>query len=443
MQPLDKRELMHTSLTFVGQAYNSLRAAGVPRSRIITVVQLNDYLRSPHLEGDGSWLKGQVADGSCRRLLDEGGATYDFKSVNPATVWSVLLGEKSDDCPVVVPSDHSGALFVAIYSHGDSHPATASAQATDKAESSRVRAAHSSRPWAPAVIAEKKDYTQHEWYCHFPYPAMPASVAQQMTAFVATETAEQPQCYLYATQLRALFAQLFARHPERPIFTLLNYCRSGGALEFLRRESSRQALGVEKWPLFLAASSQAEHDALVGGLWEPFFEHLATAISSDVVVDGDVDMPIQSDSTGSAFPQNMLGASGDLSLKRLFYHACRSYFESSVYELSDHVVSLVIPDRYEKYVGAFRSEINKLLVGGPHGSPDFDGLEAMQEEWESGRRFGQKVLLRKPYNWDKRASLTKAVRKAQLRCAMPEFAIGGCEVEKFSTQLLFAPRAKH
>jgi hypothetical protein len=256
----------------------------------------------------------------------------------------------------------------------------------------------------------------------------------------------RPRCLLYASQLRAMFARLFERSPHRPIFTLLNYCRSGGALEFLRREPSRAVLGVDRWPLFLAASSQAEHDALVGGLWDPWFEHLTKAITSGGSDDGGDAAQSSSPSTGNAggggggdgdFPQRLLAQGDDLSLKRLYYHACRSYFESCVYELSDHVVTLAIPDRYEQYVVAFRTDLNRLLVAGPHGTPDFEALEAMQHAWETGKRFKRKVILRKPYNWDKRASLTKAVRKAQLRCAIPEFAVGGCEIEKYSVRLLF------
>ena len=98
--------------------------------------------------------------------------------------------------------------------------------------------------------------------------------------------------YLYASQLKALFAQMFERRPERPVVALLNYCRSGGALHFMKSQAARGAYGADRcslivcqlsglcyarlcrWPLFLMTSSQPHHDALVGGLWVAFFEQL-------------------------------------------------------------------------------------------------------------------------------------------------------------------------
>ena len=43
------REQVHTSLGFVGEAHEELRSSGVPRSNTITIVQLADYLRTPHV----------------------------------------------------------------------------------------------------------------------------------------------------------------------------------------------------------------------------------------------------------------------------------------------------------------------------------------------------------------------------------------------------------
>jgi hypothetical protein len=36
----DDREFLHTSLQFIGTAYEALRTIGVPREKIITIVQL-------------------------------------------------------------------------------------------------------------------------------------------------------------------------------------------------------------------------------------------------------------------------------------------------------------------------------------------------------------------------------------------------------------------
>ena len=132
----EKREFQHTSVEFIGSAYQSLRQAGVPRDRIITVVQLRDYLDTL-ISGEGGALTNltgippkwyteqrEKTQLKCQLLLEEGGASYDGEMVNPATVWSVLLGEPipGSEGPVV-PADETGAIVFGIYSHGDCHPA--------------------------------------------------------------------------------------------------------------------------------------------------------------------------------------------------------------------------------------------------------------------------------------------------------------------------------
>lgn len=99
------RQFQHTSLGFVGEAYERLRAGGVPRRNIIVIAQLADYLGMLAV-GEAGELSAATGIPShyyaeqrartecmCQRLLEEGGAHYDGKAVNPATVWSVLLGE--------------------------------------------------------------------------------------------------------------------------------------------------------------------------------------------------------------------------------------------------------------------------------------------------------------------------------------------------------------
>jgi len=88
----------------------------------------------------------------------------------------------------------------------------------------------------------------------------------------------RPHNYLYATQLRLIFHQILQRTPDRPIIGLLNYCLSGGNLEFMRRDSVRQHLQVDKWPLFLMSSSQAKQESMVAGMWEAWFQQLKEGI---------------------------------------------------------------------------------------------------------------------------------------------------------------------
>ena len=73
------RDLMHTSLTYVAQAYSKLRAAGVPRSRIVTIVQLHDYLNSLGGMPDTAYPKTMYLK-ECAELLRDGGADYDFRT---------------------------------------------------------------------------------------------------------------------------------------------------------------------------------------------------------------------------------------------------------------------------------------------------------------------------------------------------------------------------
>merc|ERR1712070_1007811 len=158
-----------------------------------------------------------------------------------------------------------------VYSHGDHHPVDPSIQeAVDVADPKARR-----NPMDPVAVVEKMDSANNEWFAHLPYPATaPEDVplVEEMLAPIAVAGAkgkpgrDRPDCFLYATQLRMMFVRAFSRFPERPIVCLLNFCRSGGFLEFLSRPAARAAYGVDKWPLYIMASSQAEHDALVGGL---------------------------------------------------------------------------------------------------------------------------------------------------------------------------------
>ena len=277
------RELIHTSLSFVCEAYDQLRSSGVPRSRIITIVQLDDYLGSAHLDAvrDVDYPKCMYLK-KCERMIREGGADYDYDKVNPATLWSVLQGNESSDYPKVVPKskDSCSAIFLGVYSHGDSHPSTGSTE-----ERKKDRHTDSARGMDVVSVAADLDPTQHEWYFHLPYPT-PVELRSETMSFVATEASKdagrgrnRPECYFYASQLRSCLASMFRDRPDRPVIALLNYCRSGGALSFMKREATRRAYGADDWPLWLMASSQANHDALVGGLWTSFFDSVAAVVT--------------------------------------------------------------------------------------------------------------------------------------------------------------------
>ena len=99
-----RRELMHTSVNFVGEAYAELRSCGIPRSQIITIVQLSDYLDVLDQGSKGAFrsnglppsIYAEVAEQTRAKsalLLEEGGADYDGTAVNPYTVWCCMLGK--------------------------------------------------------------------------------------------------------------------------------------------------------------------------------------------------------------------------------------------------------------------------------------------------------------------------------------------------------------
>mmetsp|Transcript_31946 Transcript_31946/g.51793 ORF Transcript_31946/g.51793 Transcript_31946/m.51793 type:complete len:191 (-) Transcript_31946:140-712(-) len=136
----------------------------------------------------------------------------------------------------------------------------------------------------------------------------------------------KPEYYLYATQLRSIFCSLFQENPKRPVIALLNYCRSGGGIEFLRRSYTRKALGAEKWPLYLMSSCQASHDALVGGLWETWFQHLSKRIPK----------LMSSDAKDTVNNTN-------ITLGKLFFESKKEYHIKNKYELKDLVKTFAFP----------------------------------------------------------------------------------------------------
>ena len=95
---------------------------------------------------------------------------------------------------------------------------------------------------------------ENEWFAHFPYPCEPPEYRELMYAFVSTDGGrtnghKAPECQLYATHIAMIVTRLCHHqhhqrapqpHPRpRPVVGLLNFCRSGGGLDFMRREGFR------------------------------------------------------------------------------------------------------------------------------------------------------------------------------------------------------------
>jgi len=377
--PLENREFQHTSLPFIGSAYERLRSAGVTREQIITVVQLDDYLQMLRLGEAGEINKGILphyyaeqrarTESNCRLLLEEGGADYDHGAVNSGTIWSILLGEQASGITKVVPEDCT-SLFLGIYSHGDSHSAKLDSK-------------------------EPHGHLTAEWFAHMPYP----TTRSDMLDFVSHAGAGQDKAgqanarfYLYSTQLRLIFHQLFQRTPSRPIIGLLNYCRSGGNLEFMRRESASW-LGSDRWPLFLMSSSQASVDSLVAGFWEVYFRILARTllykqqahVADDAVARAAISPPDGSLPSGST-------------LEDLFNRATEAYFRENSYELLNHVKMRAYT---QKILGLdfhfsgskagdcdpWHIDLKHCIQTGTSGEPNWEALRDMQQAYEAGRAF--------------------------------------------------------
>eukprot|EP00658_Telonema_sp_P-2_P055317 TRINITY_DN43977_c0_g1_i1.p1 TRINITY_DN43977_c0_g1~~TRINITY_DN43977_c0_g1_i1.p1 ORF type:complete len:396 (-),score=96.21 TRINITY_DN43977_c0_g1_i1:172-1257(-) len=321
-----KRELMHTSLSFIAEAYNSLRSVGVPRSNIVTVVQLEDFMRTTT---PGEYCH-QYYSGVCAKMMEEGGADYDFEMVAPSTVWAILSGNQyGGRYPKVLPPD-AHSVFFCVYSHGDSH---SSLKHTSPAAQPRGPA----NPMDVVAVPSELDPSKTEWYAHFPYPS-PEEMRRPMLEFVSTDGCPKGDgaYYLYASQLKSLFSQMFQQIPTRPVVALLNYCRSGGALAFMKNDTIRRAYGADRWPLFLMSSSQPHHDALVGGLWNSFFDMLvATMLRKDL---------------------------SETTLIELYETAQERYLKENVYELRDHVQVLCYPSNFGAPEESFITDLTLSLI---------------------------------------------------------------------------------
>jgi hypothetical protein len=439
---LTKRQYLHTSLHFIGQAYENLRSSGVPKERIIVIAQLMDYLRSPHVTEESFPYKS--IQQSCSRLLNEGGADYDYENVNPGTVWCVMKGIQSKLYPKVIPND-SGAIFFGIYSHGDYHPTQPPpppppSSITSTPPSTRQQTQLPSRALLPEPI---NPYT-NEWFAHMPYP-IPSSLeflAEEMLSFVSTSGAtgekfHTPQRYLYATQLRAIFVHLFLQQPSRPVIGLLNFCFSGGMVEFMKQPVARQYYGANSWPLFLMSASQSTHSALVGGLWCDFFALLANEMrrfpSSESVM-GSSSSPSFSSLTPNSNSRikrlrnsslltvdaEVVAVERPTTMHEFFLRVRSSYFQNCSYELHGHVISTVFAGRGKRIYSSFSVEIMPLLSGGVNGEPDYEGLQEKQEKY---RQRGLTIWYSD--RWGQvEANLVETVKEARKYIAIPDVVFG-------------------
>ena len=378
----------HCSLEHVGFAFDRLTALGVPRRRIIVIAQLaerREWLRkaaasgrpcctssaSASAEPDEAGLelsrriyaqKLATLEESCAGIIRSGGADYDFDAVNPETVVRVLTGaldaqpaEQAAAGPVV-PRDCAGT-FLGIYSHGCSHetadldgdhwrrlmatipydvcgkPHPLPPPATDGAG-----AAEGKREGEPDH--EHISLRTNEWYIHMPHSA-PSAVtgapesATPMFDGIAHAQHEHPYSLLYWQILFRCYHRRFAQAPHVPMLVLLNSCRSGGMAKFLEQPIADKYYRCKDWPLYVMSSSQAERDAVVGGLWTNWFKALAS--------DGDV-------SRGESFEQ-------------FFERIRQDYNRSTNYDITNRLAASWQPST-EEGARTFVADLRACLASG-------------------------------------------------------------------------------
>ena len=200
-------------------------------------------------------------------------------------------------------------------SGGCSHEAAVSASAAaERAAAERAAAAgtEAAPPSQPAAEAGEARAT----------PAMYEGIAH----------AQHPHPYslLYWQILFKIYHRRFTAAPSSPMLVLLNSCRSGGLTKFLQQEIVDQTYAVHDWPLYVMSSSQAERDAVVGGLWTSWFKRLAD-LSDDRHHEG-VASPIAA-ATSSA----VAGAAD--SMASFFGAVANEYNQATSYDLTNRLLA--------------------------------------------------------------------------------------------------------
>eukprot|EP00929_Paragymnodinium_shiwhaense_P095680 TRINITY_DN56922_c0_g1_i6.p1 TRINITY_DN56922_c0_g1~~TRINITY_DN56922_c0_g1_i6.p1 ORF type:complete len:376 (-),score=59.99 TRINITY_DN56922_c0_g1_i6:243-1370(-) len=240
----------HCSLQWIGITYSRL-VDFFGRDRTIVITQLQETLEwlreaskdeehAQRLAGRAThmpMLKRRLSETErdCARLIEEGGADYDGASVNPSTVLDVLRGHARANADgstcKVVPQKDVGSVVVVFISHGHAHPAGGGTR-------------------------------NHEWYMHFPHPVPDAAVGDYDV--VSYEGFSEVDPYpdwdwglpkwrwsrrACMTATNGGFGGLtcglvLERTPRRRLVLLHQFCLSGGAADFMRRNAYQAYCGT-------------------------------------------------------------------------------------------------------------------------------------------------------------------------------------------------------
>jgi len=263
----------HCSLHWMGITYDRL-VKFFGRSRTIVVAQLAetlDWLRAAAADEHSAarmtgrpsllpMLRQKLADAEevCAGLLADGGADYDGPEVNCATVLRVLRGESSENGARVVPQRGVRSVVLVMVSHGHAHRATPSAR-------------------------------HHEWYMHFPHPV---GAEDDHLYDVVSHTgfdnvdphpkwdwgAPKRRWKLYSQMLFQAHHEVLQRAPRRRLVLFHQFCLSGGAAEFMRKNVYHTYFGTHLWPV-LAITTAGRFEPALGNFVDLWTQELNTALS--------------------------------------------------------------------------------------------------------------------------------------------------------------------
>eukprot|EP00929_Paragymnodinium_shiwhaense_P095678 TRINITY_DN56922_c0_g1_i3.p1 TRINITY_DN56922_c0_g1~~TRINITY_DN56922_c0_g1_i3.p1 ORF type:complete len:471 (-),score=75.96 TRINITY_DN56922_c0_g1_i3:167-1579(-) len=266
----------HCSLQWIGITYSRL-VDFFGRDRTIVITQLQETLEwlreaskdeehAQRLAGRAThmpMLKRRLSETErdCARLIEEGGADYDGASVNPSTVLDVLRGHARANADgstcKVVPQKDVGSVVVVFISHGHAHPAGGGTR-------------------------------NHEWYMHFPHPVPDAAVGDYDV--VSYEGFSEVDPYpdwdwglpkwrwrLYSQMLFKAHHEVLERTPRRRLVLLHQFCLSGGAADFMRRNAYQAYCGTRTWPVFAMVTAGRFEPAL-GSFVDYWTQQFASAL---------------------------------------------------------------------------------------------------------------------------------------------------------------------
>lgn len=222
---------------------------------------------------------------ACRVLIENGGADYDGSAVNPTTILHVLSGDAKSGIGSggrVLPSEGVASLFFWVTTHGSAHPISIGSRETAGKEEPV--------PIHDREVCEESDSLDaNEWFWVMPHQATDlnpyayvrlAGYTLDTKADPAAAHAHLPLYVVYWQQVFAVLHRTMQLNPDRRVVAFYQFCLSGGHISFLQRPAIRQHWGVDRWPMYMIASSSANQNSLGATLTVIFIELLQSRMRS-------------------------------------------------------------------------------------------------------------------------------------------------------------------